>query len=426
MTLSTVSTVDAVGTADDPAGPALSADPADPGRLPGRPSVPAGSRRPGPDPATAPSATGPTRAPDAPRIAGVGTAVTADSYTQHELLDIFRIEDPRIRSVFLNSAIERRHLTIPPRGEDGRCLPESQGELLAKHRRLAVDMGSRALLGCLADAGLGLADIDYLCCVTTTGYLTPGLTALLIRELGIAPDCHRVDVVGMGCNAGLNALNAVSAWAAAHPGQVAVMVCAEACSAAYAFDDTMRTAVVNSLFGDGAAAIAVVAGEGAAPVAAPVASPAGEPASPGPRILAFASHIITEALDAMRYDWDDEQIRFSFFLDPEIPYVVGANAERVVDGLLSGAGLRRSDVAQWLVHSGGKKVIDAVRLNLGLTRHDVRHTTGVLRDYGNLSSGSFLFSYERLLRERVVQPGEHGVLMTMGPGSTIETALVQW
>jgi predicted naringenin-chalcone synthase len=128
----------------------------------------------------------------------------------------------------------------------------------------------------------------------------------------------------------------------------------------------------------------------------------------------------------MRYDWDPAQDKFSFFLDPEIPYVVGANVEIVIDRLLSGAGLRRSDISHWLVHSGGKKVIDAVRLNLGLTRHDVRHTTGVLRDYGNLSSGSFLFSYQRLLREGVASVGDYGVLMTMGPGSTIETALIQW
>ncbi|WP_309500521.1 3-oxoacyl-[acyl-carrier-protein] synthase III C-terminal domain-containing protein [Streptomyces shenzhenensis] len=61
-----------------------------------------------------------------------------------------------------------------------------------------------------------------------------------------------------------------------------------------------------------------------------------------------------------------------------------------------------------------------------LSRHDVRHTTGVLRDYGNVSSGSFLFSYERLLNEQVTTRGDYGVLMTMGPGSTLETALVQW
>src|SRR5262249_33503973 len=145
-----------------------------------------------------------------------------------------------------------------------------------------------------------------------------------------------------------------------------------------------------------------------------------------PRVLSFASHIIVDAMHAMRYDWDDDQNKFSFFLDPNVPYVVGAHAEQVVDRLLSRAGLRRSSIRHWLVHSGGKKVIDAVRVNLGLTRYDVRHTSGVLRDYGNLSSGSFLFSFERLLQEQVAVAGDYGVLMTMGPGSTIETALIQW
>jgi len=340
------------------------------------------------------------------RFAGVGTAVSATSYTQSELLDILDVKDPRIRSVFLNSAIDRRFLTLPPGG-----VAEPQGDLLDKHKKIAVDMGCRALEACLKSAGATLSDLRHLCCVTSTGFLTPGLSALIIRELGIDPHCGRCDIVGMGCNAGLNALNMVAGWSAAHPGELGVVLCSEACSAAYALDGTMRTAVVNSLFGDGSAALAVVSGDGRVP---------------GPRVLKFASYIITDALDAMRYDWDRDQDRFSFFLDPQIPYVVGAHAEIIADRLLSGTGLRRSDIGHWVVHSGGKKVVDAVVVNLGLSRHDVRHTTGVLRDYGNLSSGSFLFSYERLADEGVAQPGDYGVLMTMGPGSSIEMALIQW
>jgi len=351
------------------------------------------------------------------RIAGVGTAVSGESYSQQELLEIFRITDSKVRSVFLNSAIQRRYLLLPPRAADGTRATEAQGDLLRKHKELAVDMGARAVDACLKNAGAGIDDIGHLCCVTSTGFLTPGLSALIIREMGIAPRCGRVDVVGMGCNAGLNALGVSAAWSAAHPNQLAVLLCAEACSAAYVFDSTMRTAVVNSLFGDGAAAIALTGGDTADSMS---------PTAEGPRVLSFASHIITDAIGAMRYDWDDAQGKFSFFLDPDIPYVVGAHAELVIDRLLAGTGLRRGDISHWLVHSGGKKVIDAVRVNLGLTRHDVRHTTDVLRDYGNLSSGSFLFSYERLLREGVTRPGDYGVLMTMGPGSTIETALIQW
>ncbi|WP_344335159.1 3,5-dihydroxyphenylacetyl-CoA synthase DpgA [Kitasatospora putterlickiae] len=351
-----------------------------------------------------------------PRIVGVGTAATSTSYSQREVLDTFGITDPKVRSLFLNSAIERRNLDLPPEdGASGR-VTESQGDLLDKHKRLAVEMGAAALQACLKRSGAELSDLRHLCVVTSTGFLTPGLSALLIRELGIDRHCSRSDIVGMGCNAGLNALNVVAGWSAAHPGELAVVLCAEACSAAYTMDSTMRTAVVNSLFGDGAAAVALLTD-------AAGATPAD---SEGPAVLKFASCIIPEALDAMRYDWDRAQDRFSFFLDPQIPYVVGAHAEIVVDRLLSGTGLRRSDIGHWVVHSGGKKVIDAVVVNLGLTRHDVRHTVGVLRDHGNVSSGSFLFSYERLLEEGVARPGEYGVFVTMGPGSTIETALVQW
>ncbi|MDX3228663.1 3,5-dihydroxyphenylacetyl-CoA synthase DpgA [Streptomyces sp. ME19-01-6] len=351
------------------------------------------------------------------RVVAVGTAVPPHSYTQSELLEEFHITDPRIRSVFLGGAIERRHLLLPPRGPDGTRQPETQGDLLRKHTAGGLDLGRRAVETCLERAGLALGDVSYLCCVTSTGFLTPGLSALLIKELGLNRHCTRLDVVGMGCNAGLNALTATAGWAAAHPGEPALMVCVETCSAAYVFDGTMRSAVVNSLFGDGAAAVAVVA-----------AGPGqdGPPAAAGPELLRFSSRIIPEAVGAMRYDWDDDHGKFSFYLDPDVPYVVGANAGPALERLLAGTGLRPSGIAQWIVHSGGKKVIDAIRVNLGLTRHDVRHTLSVLRDHGNLSSGSFLFSYERLAAEGAVAPGDIGVLMTMGPGSTIEMALVRW
>ena len=128
----------------------------------------------------------------------------------------------------------------------------------------------------------------------------------------------------------------------------------------------------------------------------------------------------------MRFDWDEGHGKFSFALAQDVPYVVGANVESVVNELLDRHGLRRSAIAHWLVHSGGKKVIDSIKVNLGLTAHDLRHTSSVLRDFGNVSSGSFLFSYERLLAEGQARAGDHAVMMTMGPGSTIETALLHW
>lgn len=353
------------------------------------------------------------RRPDAyARILARGTAVPSCSYTQRDLLDEFRISDESVRSLFLNSAIDRRNLVLPPVEADGTRRVETQGELLRKNLTVGIAMGTEAVKSCLARAGASMSDVGYLCCVSSTGYMVPGFSAYLIRDLGLPHACSRLDVVGMGCNAGLNALSPVVAWAQMNPGQLAVMACIEACSAAYVFDGTKRTAVVNSLFGDGAAAIAVRAG---------TFSPAA-----GPTVLRFSSLIIPEAIGAMRYDWDESHGKFSFYLDQEVPYVVGAHARAALDRLLDGTGLRRSDIKHWLVHSGGKKVIDAVRVNLGLSRYDVRHTTSVLREHGNLSSGSFLFSYDRLLDEGLAESGDYGVMMTMGPGSTIEMALLRW
>jgi polyketide synthase Type III len=347
-----------------------------------------------------------------PKIIGVGSTTTETSYSQQQVLDAFRVTDRRIRSLFLKSQIGRRYLTLPEADQNGVPRIETQAELLDKHRRLGVELGSRAIEKCLKRAQAKPEDIRYLCCVSTTGLLSPGFSALLIDELKLRSNCARLDVVGMGCNAGLNALSAVANWALGNPGQFAILLCAEICSAAYVFDGSMRTAVVNSLFGDGAAALAVLADP--------------EGVCTGPVILKFASLIIPGTLQAMRFNWDEAQGKFSFFLDREIPYIIGAHAEHVIDELLAGTSLRRSDIRHWIVHSGGKKVIDAVRMNLGLTRNELRHTTGVLHDYGNLSSGSFLFSYERLLDEGNIRKGDFGVFMAMGPGSTIETALLKW
>ena len=347
------------------------------------------------------------------RIIGVGTATQKTFYSQHEVLEIFKIKDRRIRGVFLNGTIRQRSLNLPLEEQNGIKLIETQGELLKKHRDDSLDMGVRALSSCLEQINTSPDKVQYLCCVTSTGLLTPGVSALISNKLKLRTDCARLDIVGMGCNAGLNALNAVSSWTLANPGKLAILLCVEVCSAAYVFEDSIETAVVNSLFGDGAAAIAVIANT------APLLQ--GDAA-----VLKFTSCLIPDTIDLMRFNWNDDHGKYSFFLDPKVPYMIGEYSEKIINLLLEGTDLRRSDITHWIVHSGGKKVIDSIKVNLGLSTYDLRHTLGILCDYGNLSSGSFLFSFERLRKENIIKSGDIGVLMTMGPGSTIETALIRW
>ena len=347
-----------------------------------------------------------------PRILSVGTANPPERYTQEEVLAKYRMPNKMVRSLFKSGHIHTRHLMLPEPDADG--IPrESQTELLAKHRKGAMQMGTEAIEKALSAVNLTTADIDYLAVISSTGFMLPGLTAMFIKHLGFRIDCSRVDIVGMGCNAGLNGLNPVAAWASANPGKNALMVCCETNSALYVYDEEIGNGVVNSLFGDGCAAVVVRA------------DPMDERFF-APRILGFVSHIIPDTWDAMHYDWRESHGKYAFNLARDVPYVLGTHAETPVSKLLDTFGLKKRQISHWLVHSGGKKVIDAIKYTVGITEHDVRHTVGILHDYGNLGSGSFLFSYERLLQEGKVRRGDYGVMMTMGPGSTVETALIRW
>lgn len=345
------------------------------------------------------------------RVLSVGTATPPKRYTQEEVLALYGEKDWKIRSIFLGGHIETRHLYLPE-PVNGTMPDESPQELIDKHLRGSLEIGPEAIRECLDPLGLSPYDMDFLCCISTTGFLCPGLSAHLVKAMGFRENVQRADILGMGCNAGLNGLQAVTRFAQAYPGKWALLVCIEICSAAYVYNRTLNTAVVNSLFGDGAAAVLVRweddDGDGPA----------------RPMIVDFESHIIPQAIGAMRFDLEDNKL--SFYLDRDIPYVIGLNVRKPVARLLGRHELKIRDIRHWLVHSGGKKVIDAIAYNLGITRHDLRHTVSILRHYGNLSSASFLFSYKELCRENIVRRGDLGVAVTMGPGTTIETALLVW
>jgi 3,5-dihydroxyphenylacetyl-CoA synthase len=345
-----------------------------------------------------------------PRLVSVGSATPQNSYTQEEVLAWSKVEDPKIRRLFLNSHIESRGLFLPDL-IDGKPPQETPQTLIDRHLSGSLDIGVKAIERALDGLKLKPNDVDFIVCTTTTGFLCPSLSAHLIKHMGFRENVQRIDLVGMGCNAAVNGLQAAKGLALSRPGSFGLLVCIEICSSAYVVNDSLSTAVVNSLFGDGAAAVVLRS----------------EPSldwKDGPAVVDFESLIITDAIEAMRYDRDGDKL--SFFLERDIPFVIGRNAHVPVDKLLERHGLQRTDIKHWVLHSGGKKVIDAIVRNLGLPENAVRHTRDILRRFGNMSSGSVLFAFEALTNEDVATSGDLGVLMAMGPGTSIETTLLRW
>jgi alkylresorcinol/alkylpyrone synthase len=112
-------------------------------------------------------------------------------------------------------------------------------------------------------------------------------------------------------------------------------------------------------------------------------------------------------------------------LNAEVPAIVGRYLADDVDEFLTDQGLSRDDVAWWVCHPGGPKVIESLRDTLGLTDDDVRLTWESLARIGNLSSASVLHVLEDTLRERPPVPGTYGMLVAMGPGFCAELVLVR-
>jgi len=344
------------------------------------------------------------------RLHKVGTANPETLYTQEEVLAWSGEKNSKIQKLFLNSHIKTRALYLPEL-VDGLPPEETHQSLLDRHLNGALDIGSQAINKALEAANLKVEDIDFMVCTTSTGFLCPSLTAYLIQHLNFKKNIRRMDIVGMGCNAAINGLQAASAISSAMPGKNGLLVCIEICSAAYALNQNLSTAVVNSLFGDGASAVVIRADSS-------------DTWESGPAVLDFEPLIITDAIGAMRYQLEGS--RLSFYLERNIPYVIGENAPIPIENLLGRHGLKKEDIKHWVLHSGGKKVIDSIVENLQLPEDAVRHTRHILQKYGNVSSSAVVFALGELLKEGIAKEGDYGVMMAMGPGSSIETTLLKW
>ncbi len=359
------------------------------------------------------------------QLMGCAVAFPDQSYSQQEIAKIFGIKNKVVHKLMNSGHIKKRYLYLPPVDTETQVLPyESPVELHAKFHKGIRDIGVRATEAALKSAGISAQDVNHFIAVTSSGFAVPGVSSIVSKSLNMRQNLYRLDIVGMGCNAGMNALQTATNYIAQNPTKIAVILCCEINSASYVKDETIRTGIVNSLFGDGAVAI-VLKGTNVN-TSSKIKMEHGLYADSLMNILDFESYIIPEQSEAMRYDWNLEQNKWSFYLSKDIPFVVGQNMVHPVRSLLKRHKLDTNDIKHWVLHTGGGAVIKGAQESLGLNDYQVRHTTSVLRDYGNLSSGSFLVSLNRLYEEQTIQNGDLGVLIAMGPGANIEVCLVKW
>lgn len=269
--------------------------------------------------------------------------------------------------------------------------PERMKAYLKGAEGLFIAAATRALDA----AGLAAGEIDTVVTISSTGIATPSLEARVAARLGFRADIERVPVFGLGCAGGVSGLAVASRLAMARPGTNVLMVAVEVCTVAFRGDQpTKANIVASALFGDGAAACVVRAGEGGVA-----------------RIEGSGQHMWPDTLDIM--GWDVDAAGLEVIFDRSIPPFVGEKVRPAVEGILEGIGVAPETVDRFACHPGGAKVIVALEQALRLPQGTLDHEREVLLDYGNMSAPTVIFVMERLLKAGLPR---RTVMTAMGPG----------
>ena len=347
-------------------------------------------------------------------LAAVHTVLPPNRYSQSVLTDAFAevclgpdANHELVRRLHANTKVESRHLALPlARYVAMRDFGEAN-DAFVEH---AVEMGAQAIEGALADAGLRADEVDVIMSTTVTGVAVPSIEARIAQRIGLRPDVRRVPLFGLGCVAGAAGIARMHDLLIGRPDGIGVLLSVELCSLTVQRGDrSVPNLVASGLFGDGAAAVVAVGANRKAD---------------GPRVLDSRSHLYPDTERTM--GWDVGPTGLKIVLDAEVPSLVRKYLGDDIRGFLSDHGLIVEDVAAWVSHPGGPKVIEAIESELMLPGSPLEMTWRSLARVGNLSSASVLHVLADTLNERPPPPGTPGLLLAMGPGFCSELVLLEW
>jgi predicted naringenin-chalcone synthase len=353
-------------------------------------------------------------------ILGIGTAVPDTAMPQDVVRDLFasqpgvsRLTARLIAAAFGNSAIETRHTVIsdfhgPSTGfldaSTGVFGRPSTGERNALYTREAPELFADASRRALAAAGVAASEVTHVVTASCTGFFAPGPEYRLVRDLGIRPTAQRDHLGFLGCSAAFPALRAAHRICAAEPDAVVLVACGELCTIHIAPSSDTDQILASAVFADGAGAAIVTAQP--------------RPDRPALAFEHFGTALTSEGSEAMRWNIGDHG--FKMVLTSEVPRVI----EREVAGVL-GPTLARGPIDRWVVHPGGRSILDRFESAMSLEPTALDDSRAILRDYGNMSSATVLFILQRVMADPDLVDGESVLGVAFGPGLTVEHALLR-
>lgn len=341
-----------------------------------------------------------------PRISRLALADPHTSFSQDEVLALLGLSDDEFaQRIFSRCGVHRRQLRLT----DEFLATTVQGRTLAIEDQLFGD-AVRAIDKLEVDP----AEIGVVVSASLYSLGGPTIAHRLVEHYGMDPSTDKYHVVGVGCASAVPLVRLASQTLSEHPGKKALVVAAESMAGIMMGatpEDARSKTVGSSIFGDGCAAALIELD--------------GLPAEQdGPAVIASKVHQVAGTLDAVRMQLahDDSYLH----LVRELPDLAGEGLDELVDDFLAASGIDRGAIDHWLVHPGGRRIIESIQEALELSREDVEVSYEILSEHGNVGTPSIFYVMKRMLDKREPQRGDRGLMITVGPGVTVGLMLLQW
>ncbi|KAD4888418.1 hypothetical protein E3N88_20492 [Mikania micrantha] len=248
-------------------------------------------------------------------------------------------------------------------------------------------LGKEAATKAIDEWGLPRSKITHLIFCTTSGIDMPSADIRLIKLLGLSPSVNRLMMYQQGCSGGGMVLRLAKDIAENNKGSRVLVVCSETMASIFCgpSENHVDLLVGQALFGDGAAAIIVGS------------DPDSETERPLFEIVSANQTFIPNTEMAIRLQMREEGL--ILHLDKETPDIISENIQNVLTKAVSPHGLSDWNSLFWVVHPGGRRILDNLELKLNLNKHKLRASRHVLSEYGNMTSACALFVIDEMRRK---------------------------
>lgn len=280
-----------------------------------------------------------------------------------------------------------------------RDFPTRNAEARTAFRQWGVDAARAAL----QQTGVPTIGIDAVLVANCTCVAMPGLAHDLIDALNLRRDVEVLTGGMVGCLGGAYAISAAATYVRAHPGRRVLIVTADFASPHLHLEteltgaDLIGAVLSACLFSDGAAAAVMSADCDAS----------------GFAIHGGRSHTLPGTQDAVAWEVTRDGLAFRLGSAPSlIPQVAPSMRQTLSDQYWTPA-----DLSVCALHTGGPRVIDAARDELGLSEHHVAPTREAMRR-GNTMSVAVMDALHLIGTDARFRPapGARGIGAGFGPG----------